>query len=122
MDKCFVMQPFDGGIFDKRHEDTFAHTIRDAGLEPSHGNISMNKLIQVVGIFMVTVGAWFVGYEVVNKYKGDSHIAITPCGVPGKVHKLGKFEYWEKIKNRYMVIGLLFITAGNILQVIAVFN
>jgi nucleoside 2-deoxyribosyltransferase len=34
MDKCFVMQPFDGGIFDKRYEDTFAHAIRDAGLEP----------------------------------------------------------------------------------------
>lgn len=34
MDKCFVMQPFDGGVFDKRYEDTFAHAIRDAGLEP----------------------------------------------------------------------------------------
>lgn len=34
MNKCFVMQPFDGGIFDKRYEDTFAHAIRDAGLEP----------------------------------------------------------------------------------------
>lgn len=28
------MQPFDGGIFDKRYEDTFANAIRDAGLEP----------------------------------------------------------------------------------------
>jgi len=28
------MQPFDGGTFDKRYEDTFAHAIRDAGLEP----------------------------------------------------------------------------------------
>jgi hypothetical protein len=34
MNKCFVMQPFDGGIFDNRYEDTFAHAIRDAGLEP----------------------------------------------------------------------------------------
>lgn len=34
MNKCFVMQPFDGGVFDKRYEDVFAHAIRDAGLEP----------------------------------------------------------------------------------------
>ncbi|MFL9709426.1 hypothetical protein [Methylobacillus sp. Pita1] len=28
------MQPFDGGIFDKRYEDTFSKAIIDAGLEP----------------------------------------------------------------------------------------
>jgi|SRR5579872_2114133 len=34
MDKCFVMQPFDGGDFDNRYEDVFSPAIRDAGLEP----------------------------------------------------------------------------------------
>lgn len=34
MDRCFVMQPFDGGVFDKRYEDTYSIAIRDAGLEP----------------------------------------------------------------------------------------
>ena len=34
MDKCFVMQPFDGGDFDSRYEDVIAPAIRDAGLEP----------------------------------------------------------------------------------------
>lgn len=34
MDRCFVMQPFDGGVFDKRYEDTFAVAIKEAGLEP----------------------------------------------------------------------------------------
>jgi hypothetical protein len=31
---CFVMQPFDQGVFDQRYEDVFAPAIRDAGLEP----------------------------------------------------------------------------------------
>jgi len=31
---CFVIQPFDGGPFDKRFEDTIAPAIRAAGLEP----------------------------------------------------------------------------------------
>lgn len=34
MDKCFVMQPFDGSDFDSRYEDVIAPAIREAGLEP----------------------------------------------------------------------------------------
>lgn len=34
MAKCFVIQPFDGGRFDKRYEDTFAPAVEAAGLEP----------------------------------------------------------------------------------------
>lgn len=34
MKKCFVMQPFDGGTFDKRYEDVFEPAISEAGLEP----------------------------------------------------------------------------------------
>jgi nucleoside 2-deoxyribosyltransferase len=34
MKKCFVMQPFDGGPFDKRYEDTLAPAIQAAGIEP----------------------------------------------------------------------------------------
>lgn len=34
MGRCFVIQPFDNGPFDKRYDDVFALAIRDAGLEP----------------------------------------------------------------------------------------
>lgn len=34
MGKCFVMQPFDHGVFDKRYDDIFEPAIKDAGLEP----------------------------------------------------------------------------------------
>ena len=34
MEKCFVMQPFDGGVFDKRYDDIFSLAIKDAGLDP----------------------------------------------------------------------------------------
>ncbi|MBI5248691.1 MAG: hypothetical protein HY912_04285 [Desulfomonile tiedjei] len=34
MPRCFVIQPFDKGRFDKRYEDVFAPAIREAGLEP----------------------------------------------------------------------------------------
>jgi len=34
MSTCFVMQPFDGDVYDKRYETVFAPGIKDAGLEP----------------------------------------------------------------------------------------
>ena len=34
MKKCFVIQPFDKGDFDKRYTDTFAPAIKKAGFEP----------------------------------------------------------------------------------------
>jgi hypothetical protein len=34
MSKCFVMQPFDGGVFDQRYESVFAPAISAAGIEP----------------------------------------------------------------------------------------
>ena len=34
MGKCFVIQPFDRGKFDKRFDDVFAPAIEEAGLEP----------------------------------------------------------------------------------------
>lgn len=34
MATCFMIQPFDGGKFDKRYDDIFAPAIRTAGLEP----------------------------------------------------------------------------------------
>jgi hypothetical protein len=34
MERCFVIQPFDKGRFDKRYEDVLAPAIRKAELEP----------------------------------------------------------------------------------------
>jgi hypothetical protein len=34
MSRCFVIQPFDGGAFDKRYDDVLQPAITDAGLEP----------------------------------------------------------------------------------------
>ena len=34
MRKCFVMQPFDKGVFDKRYESVFSPAISAAGVEP----------------------------------------------------------------------------------------
>lgn len=38
MPSCFVIQPFDGGRFDKRYTDTFQPAIKAAGLDPYRVN------------------------------------------------------------------------------------
>jgi len=50
MPSCFVMQPFDGGIFDKRFEDTFSPAIREAGLEPYRVDLDPNVSIPIQDI------------------------------------------------------------------------
>ncbi len=35
MPSCFVIQPFDGGRFDKRYTDIFQPAIKAAGLDPN---------------------------------------------------------------------------------------
>jgi hypothetical protein len=34
MKKCFVIQPFDNGTFDKRYAEIFEPAIKNAGFEP----------------------------------------------------------------------------------------
>jgi hypothetical protein len=34
MERCFVIQPFDGGAFDARYDDVFVPAVKEAGLEP----------------------------------------------------------------------------------------
>jgi len=50
VDKCFVIQPFDGGVFDKRYEDTFSLAILDSGLDPYRVDLDPNVSIPIQDI------------------------------------------------------------------------
>ncbi|ABZ94608.1 conserved hypothetical protein [Leptospira biflexa serovar Patoc strain 'Patoc 1 (Ames)'] len=47
MEKCFIIQPFDGGKFDKRYEDIFKPAILNAGLEPYRVDQDINSIIPI---------------------------------------------------------------------------
>ncbi len=81
----------------------------------------MSVYLSAAGIIMVLIGAWFVAYEVVAKFKGETHGAITPLGGIGTVSKLGAFIAWERKRNIAMWVGLGFITTGSLLQVAGLF-
>src|SRR5437879_2863649 len=50
MATCFVIQPFDGGKFDKRFEDVFCPAIRAAGLEPYRVDRDPNVTVPIDSI------------------------------------------------------------------------
>lgn len=50
MPQCFVIQPFDGGKFDKRYKDTFGPAIEDAGLNPYRVDQDPNVEIPIEAI------------------------------------------------------------------------
>lgn len=50
MKKCFVMQPFDGGTYDKRYESVFSPAITAAGLEPYRVDRDPSVSIPIVDI------------------------------------------------------------------------
>lgn len=81
----------------------------------------MGMCLSAFGILLVLVGAWFVAYEVVRKFRGETHGATVSFGGGAKVHKLGIFEAWEKKRNIAMWVGLGCITVGSILQLAGLF-
>jgi nucleoside 2-deoxyribosyltransferase len=79
MDMCFIIQPFDGGQFDKRYFDVIKPTIEKIGLEPyrvdedHHSNIPINdiedkiksSLICLADITLDNPNVWYeLGYAI----------------------------------------------------------
>jgi hypothetical protein len=50
MSKCFVIQPFDGGKFDKRFDDIYEPAIKAAGIEPYRVDRDPSVTIPIVSI------------------------------------------------------------------------
>lgn len=50
MPHCFLIQPFDGGVFDKRCTDVFMPAIRDAELDPYRVDEDPNVSIPIDAI------------------------------------------------------------------------
>jgi nucleoside 2-deoxyribosyltransferase len=79
METCFIIQPFDGGKFDKRYIDVIKPTIEEIGLEPyrvdedHHSNIPINdiedkiksSLICLADITLDNPNVWYeLGYAI----------------------------------------------------------
>ena len=47
MPSCFVIQPFDGGQFDKRYDDILDPAIREAGIEPYRVDRDISAVIPI---------------------------------------------------------------------------
>jgi hypothetical protein len=81
------------------------------------------KLVNSIGLIFDITGAWFVGWEVVQQYKGkrqdlpserDSNGCITL-----DIEETPEYTQWEKRKYLKMKWGLGLITFGFVMQFIS---
>jgi hypothetical protein len=78
------------------------------------------KIFNTVGLLFDLVGAWFVAYEVINKFKGIEYDPIpTLIGESPPPQKSIAYHMWEIRRNKLMLFGLFCLTLGFILQIIA---
>ena len=76
--------------------------------------------ISTFGLVLDIIGAWFVAWEVVRQFKGK--MIPTPAESPlaGSTEPTPEYQEWEKRKYQRMKIGLFFLTAGFLLQILGV--
>jgi hypothetical protein len=93
---CFVIQPFDGGPFDKRYEDIFVPAIEAAGLEPYRVDRDPAAMIPIddiqVGIRKADAcladisspnpNVWFgLGFASILSHFHGSNVGATSCRI-----------------------------------------
>ena len=85
---------------------------------------NLPPLLNVVGILCDIIGAFFVASEVVRQYRGkryaeDMALAFDDLVIQQPPKETKQFQVWERLKYRNMKIGLVLLTFGFVLQLIA---
>jgi hypothetical protein len=79
-------------------------------------------LINVIGIMCDIVGAFFVAFEVVRQFQGKKYqgsSSFFDSDMPPPAKETEEYKIWDRRKYRYMKIGLVLLTLGFGLQIVA---
>lgn len=79
------------------------------------------KILAITGMIFSLLGTWLVAYELVSRFRGYAYEidGMTYDG-QGTPEKTPDFVRWEITRAKFMWAGLALITAGSVLQMIAV--
>ena len=78
----------------------------------------LSQVLSSVGLLLDMVGAFFIAYEVVNKFKGQEYNpSPTTPGSIAPPTKTEQFSSWISLRNKVMITGLVLLTAGFSLQI-----
>jgi hypothetical protein len=87
--------------------------------------INFNPFVSIIGLILDIVGAWLVAWEVVVQYKYPKFIEpkitmadMTDISALPAATEHPQYRIFEINKYRKMKWGLIFLTAGFILQII----
>lgn len=81
---------------------------------------NISSTINSLGLLMDILGAWLVAWEVYKKFHGKKYKGgdgVIGAGyVPG-TYETDEYKKWEILRNKRMLIGLIFLTLGFIFQI-----
>jgi len=81
----------------------------------------MGKLPRTLGAIsavLALIGAWCIGYSVIDKFKGREYGDVT---FDGSVSRLPEYDTWAKRNDRRTYWGLIIVTISGVLQIAALY-
>jgi hypothetical protein len=79
---------------------------------------NLPRTLATVSAVLALIGAWCIGYSVIDKFKGREYGDVT---ADGSVSRLPEYDAWAKKNDRRTYWGLIIITISGVLQIVALY-
>ena len=82
-------------------------------------DLSNPYTINSLGLALDIIGAWFIAWEIVRRYKGVKFKKVggAECGASPEDPQTDEYKKYEKNKSLFMWLGIILLTIGFGLQI-----
>jgi hypothetical protein len=79
---------------------------------------NLPRTLTLASAFLGILGAWCIGYSVIDKFTGREYGDVT---ADGGVSRLPEYDAWAKKNDRRTYWGLIIITISGVLQIVSLY-
>lgn len=79
---------------------------------------NLPRTLGAVSAVLALIGAWCVGYSVIDKFTGREYGDVR---FDGSVSRLPEYDAWAKRNDTRTYWGLIIITASGLLQIVSLY-
>lgn len=77
------------------------------------------RTLGVLAASLGLIGAWCIGYSVIDKFKGQEYGGVT---ADGGVSRTDEYAVWAERNDRRTYWGLMIVTISGLLQIVALYT
>ncbi len=81
-------------------------------------NWNWARNLTVAGVVLGLIGAWFIGYSVIDKFEAREYGDV---GFGGRVARTPEYDRWAHANDKRTAWGLGFITVAGLLRIFALY-